>query len=785
MTEPRFSFFQRISLFEIITPFALILLLLVACGGESPAPTVSPAGGTPAATRQSRATLTPETRRVTAVSSTPVASSAAAPKIVLFLSAIDSPRQELFEQLFIENTKGITGTVRVETADNDAATQRAQVEAALDQGTPLLVIQPVDADLAGMYVDAAHKADARVIAFDRLINTRDLDAYVSHDLAQMGRVQAQAALDWLTVRKVKKPWNFILLEGAAGDPIALQITRGYREILDPLIQKKQATVFANRAVPDEAAARAATTEELARGKNNVQAVLANNSALARGALAAVDEAKLTGKVFIAGAGADPQNYAALCSGAQNLDLTLDDTALARSVAQLAVTLADGRAPADAHFPNHTIRIDDRDVFQVAIPVRTVTSDTIQAALVQTGIVSSSRLGACFSPLVAGASAPVVTARGSLTVWMQEDATSPEYAYLANLAGAFMAANPGVQIHLLPKDAQTVRDTFADASDGVDLLWTTNEEIQLFAASDLLRAMDFITPSLYAEPAIAGGTRDGFLYGAPVSTGNNLVLYYNKKLLREPPKDTDALIRLGATLTKEPLGQYALVYDTTNPFWLMPWLAAYKGGVVDADGQTPTLDTRAMTETLTLLKTLKDKKVVSPDADHIIADAIFSEGRAAMIINGDEALPAYAAKFGADLGVTRLPQVSKNELPRPFTGGGYFAMPAGVSGAKLEIAEAFIRFVTSKPIQLDMAKKFRRLPALKSALSDAALTGDPILKGLSDQMALGIAPPDSVILTCIWEAIHPNELGVLNANTPPDQAARAMQSSAQACIEKLP
>lgn len=779
MRETRISFLER------ITPFVVLLLLLVACGGDTPAPPGLPEGGTPASTtREPHVTLTPEIRRAATVSPTRAFTGANGLKIVFLLSAIDSPRQELFEQLLIDNTRGITGTVRIETADNDPATQRAQVEAALEEGAPILVIQPVDADLAGMYVDAAHKAGAKVIAFDRLINTRDLDAYVSHDLAQIGRAQAQAALDWLTAGKVKKPWNVVLLEGAAGDPIASRITRGYRETLDPLIQKKQVVILADRAVADENAAQTAMAEELARGKNNVQAVLANNSALARGALTALDEAKLTGKVFVAGAGADPQNYAALCSGAQNLDLTLDDTALARSVARLALTLADDGAPADSHLQSRTIRIDDRDVYQVAIPARIVTSDTIQAALVQSGIVSSGQLGACFAPLVAGASAPESGLRGELTVWMQEDAASPEYAYLANLAGAFMAANPGVEIKLLPQDAQTVRDTFADSSDGVDLLWTTNEEIQQFAASDLLRAMDFITPSLYAEPAIAGGTRDGFLYGAPVHTGNNLVLYYNKKLLREPPRDTDALIRLGATLTKEPLGQYALVYDTTNPFWLMPWLAAFKGGVVAEDGQTPTLDTRAMTETLTLLKTLKDKKVVSPDADHIIADAIFSEGRAAMIINGDEALPAYLAKFDTNLGVTRLPQVSKNELPRPYTGGAYFAMPAGASGAKLEIAKAFIRFVTSKPIQLDMAKKFRRLPALNSALTDPALTNDAILKGLNDQMQLGIAPPDSVILTCIWDAIRPNQLGVLNANTPPDEAARAMQSTAEACIENL-
>ena len=203
---------------------------------------------------------------------------------------------------------------------------------------------------------------------------------------------------------------------------------------------------------------------------------------------------------------------------------------------------------------------------------------------------------------------------------------------------------------------------------------------------------------------------------------------------------------------------------------MPWLGGYKSNVVGEDGHTPTLDTRAMTETLRLLKTFKDKKVASPDADNLIADAIFSEGRAAMIINGDEALDAYRAKFGTDLGVTKLPQVSKNEQPRPFTGGMYFALPAGTSGEKLEIAQAFIRLVTSKAIQIDMAKKFRRLPALNDALKDAAITGDAVLKGMNDQMRLGIAPPDSVILTCIWEAIRPNQLGVLNANTPPNDAA---------------
>ncbi|HZQ11151.1 MAG TPA: extracellular solute-binding protein, partial [Anaerolineae bacterium] len=105
--------------------------------------------------------------------------------------------------------------------------------------------------------------------------------------------------------------------------------------------------------------------------------------------------------------------------------------------------------------------------------------------------------------------------------------------------------------------------------------------------------------------------------------------------------------------------------------------------------------------------------------------------------------------------------------------------------RLQIAQAFIQFVTSKPIQLDMAKKFRRLPALKDALNDSQITNDPIMKGWSDQMLLGIAPPDANVLTCLWEAIKPNEAAVLNGTAPGDVAARAMQARAVACIDALP
>ena len=93
----------------------------------------------------------------------------------------------------------------------------------------------------------------------------------------------------------------------------------------------------------------------------------------------------------------------------------------------------------------------------------------------------------------------------------------------------------------------------------------------------------------------------------------------------------------------PAGVYPLVYNQTEPFWLAPWLGAYKGGrVFAADGKTPNLDSTAMVSALQLLQDLKFKyKVFPAESDYGTADTQFKEGKAAMIINGVTIEDAFA------------------------------------------------------------------------------------------------------------------------------------------------
>jgi arabinogalactan oligomer/maltooligosaccharide transport system substrate-binding protein len=87
-------------------------------------------------------------------------------------------------------------------------------------------------------------------------------------------------------------------------------------------------------------------------------------------------------------------------------------------------------------------------------------------------------------------------------------------------------------------------------------------------------------------------RDGKLWGAPTSFGNQLMLLWDKTQLGDtPPADSDAWVAKAKELTTG--GNYGIVFNQTESFWLVPFLGGFNGSVFAEDGVTPTLDTDAM------------------------------------------------------------------------------------------------------------------------------------------------------------------------------------------------
>lgn len=314
------------------------------------------------------------------------------PQVAFLLSTLQEERYQKDQKYFEQRARELDLRFITLAADNDNAKQIAQVEDVLTQGAKVLVIQPTDSQAASAYVRLAHEHGAKVVAYDRAIVSPDLDYYVSHDSYRVGVLQAEAALA-ATGGKGK----YVLLSGQAGHSVAAEITRGYEHTLAPYVARGDVEIVMkqNHSAWSPEQALRTVEDALTRTGGHIDAILANNSGMARGAVQAISAAGLT-HVFIAGADADAANVNFVCQGKQTIEVLKDIAPLAKTAADVASQLLVG----DAAKGSATIALGGRDVPVAAVRVEVVTPETVKALVVDSGFLTPSELPACAAKLAA-------------------------------------------------------------------------------------------------------------------------------------------------------------------------------------------------------------------------------------------------------------------------------------------------------------------------------------------------------------------------------------------------
>ena len=231
----------------------------------------------------------------------------------------------------------------------------------------------------------------------------------------------------------------------------------------------------------------------------------------------------------------------------------------------------------------------------------------------------------------------------IQLWTDEGVQRGAYEFVSSLAEAYSAQNSEVIIEVVGKNSEALRTDFhnASAADRAPaLLWTVNYHAGPFVADKIIQPVDrLIDLTQYVESV----RLDGQTWGVPISNGNHLMLLYNRELISSPPQESDELLRVGSELSGE--GSYAIVWNQSEPSWLIPWLGGFNGRVFGRDGFTPTLNTPEMVDTLNFLYDLTISDITPSQIDYAEADTLFKEGRAAMIINGDWSLVDYHDTLG--------------------------------------------------------------------------------------------------------------------------------------------
>lgn len=284
-------------------------------------------------------------------------------------------------------------------ANHDPKLQNDQIENMITQGVKAVIVIAQDGDATATAAASAAKAGVKVIAYDRLIKSTDIAAYLSFNNVEVGRQQAAGVLKALGLTDPKNtgkwtkdnPVKLVKLGGDKGDNNAILFRQGQDESLQPFVDAGVIKVVADQFVDKWSAANAQKLMEniLTAQSNKIDAVVASNDGTALGALQAMNAQKLN--VPISGQDATADGCNSIVKGQLTVTIFKD----VRNLSPLAVDLADKLIKGEkveglkgytlAELTNDKSKTGD--VQALFLPVVQVTKDNVYDVVVKSGFQS--------------------------------------------------------------------------------------------------------------------------------------------------------------------------------------------------------------------------------------------------------------------------------------------------------------------------------------------------------------------------------------------------------------
>jgi D-xylose transport system substrate-binding protein len=361
---------SKIKLMSLVGLSFLIPLILSACGTATPtaaptaAPTTAPSGNTPVPTVSETgkiAILLPETKTARYESQ-------------------DLPNfKDRLQQLGYNLNDLIYSN-----ANQDASAQQQQAEAAITNGASVLVLDPVDGAAAAAIADFAHSKNVPVISYDRLIlNTANVDYYISFDNVQVGKLQATSLMGAL--QGMANP-TIVMINGSPTDNNATLFKQGAHSVFDPAVTAGNLVIAKEYDTPDWSPDQAQTemAQALTALNNKVDGVYCANDGTASGAIAAMTAAGVSPWPPVTGQDAELAAIQRILVGQQYMTVYKAIKPEAYAAAELAYDLW-SQTPVPASMTGgNTVNNSVIDVPSIILTPVAVTKDNIESTVVADG-----------------------------------------------------------------------------------------------------------------------------------------------------------------------------------------------------------------------------------------------------------------------------------------------------------------------------------------------------------------------------------------------------------------
>ncbi|MEQ8846784.1 substrate-binding domain-containing protein [Botrimarina sp.] len=261
------------------------------------------------------------------------------PLIGLSLGTLAEERWRRDRDLFVARAEELGADVLTLAGSGDGMRQNRDVEALISRGVGALVIVAFDPAAMSKAVASARARGIPVVCYDRMITDCDVDLYVSFNNFEVGRLQAE-----YLVQNTPPGARIVRISGPKTDHTAQMFRRGQDSVLGPLVESGAVVLlrddYASGWRPDEAKkiVAAAITEH----GDAIDGVLATNDGCAGGAVQALLEEGIAGRVVVTGQDADLAACQRIARGHQTMSVYKPLERLATAAADAAVAFARGR-----------------------------------------------------------------------------------------------------------------------------------------------------------------------------------------------------------------------------------------------------------------------------------------------------------------------------------------------------------------------------------------------------------------------------------------------------------
>ncbi|MGN1281033.1 MAG: extracellular solute-binding protein [Succinivibrio sp.] len=291
--------------------------------------------------------------------------------------------------------------------------------------------------------------------------------------------------------------------------------------------------------------------------------------------------------------------------------------------------------------------------------------------------------------------------------------------------------------------------------GADVMLIPNDQLGSAVVQSLISPIDTNITSTedYIPQSLEAFTQDGMLYGIP-KVIETLGLFYNKDILKEPLETMDEYYEYSKRRKAE--GSLGLLAKYDEIYYAISALEPYGAYVFGKDdkGNFNAEDVGfnnkgAIEATEYISKFYKEGLfpvgIMGQNGLGAI-DSLFTEGKAAAVINGPWVVDPYQ-KSGINFGVVPLPKMPNGKDMTSFLGVRGYVISHWSKNK--ELAQKFINFANQPKYAKLRFEKTTEIPPLKSVLKDPVISENEIASAFAQQALRSYPMPSIPEMAEVW------------------------------------